>query len=77
MLLECFEGDPDVDIVFQRLLDQVKDGRGASVHAIVMLLDQLKSVKPDLESAAEKEQTGPDLKGNKHCICHLYNSALQ
>ncbi|XP_058228833.1 zinc finger and BTB domain-containing protein 40 isoform X4 [Hemibagrus wyckioides] len=63
MLLECFEGDPDVDIVFQRLLDQLKDGHGASVHAIVTLLDQIKSLKPDLESAEEKEQTGPDLKG--------------
>lgn len=63
MLLTCFEGDPDVDVVFQRLLDQVKDGCGVSVQGVVMMLDRIKILKPDVESLEEKEQTGPDLKG--------------
>lgn len=65
MLLECFEGDPNVDIVFQRLLDQVKNGCDISIQAVVTLLDQIKSLKPGLESVQvrEKEQTGPDQKG--------------
>lgn len=62
MLLECFEADPGVDVVFQRLLDQVRDGHDVSVQAVVMLLDQFKNLKPDLE-VEEKEQTGSDLKG--------------
>ncbi|XP_060766980.1 zinc finger and BTB domain-containing protein 40 isoform X2 [Neoarius graeffei] len=61
MLLECFEADPGVDVVFQRLLDQVRDGHDVSVQAVVMLLDQFKNLKPDLE-VEEKEQTGSDLK---------------
>lgn len=63
MLLECFEGDPGVDVVFQRLLDLVKDGREVSARAVVSLLDQIKSLKPDPESVEEREETGPDLKG--------------
>lgn len=65
MLLECFEGDPNVDIVFQRLLDQVKNGFDISIQAVVTLLDQIKSLKPGLESVQvrEKERTGPDQKG--------------
>ncbi|KAB5536820.1 hypothetical protein PHYPO_G00111720 [Pangasianodon hypophthalmus] len=64
MLLECFEGDPGVDVVFQRLLDQDNDGRDVSVQAVVTLLEKIKSIKPDLESVEVvlKEQTGPDLK---------------
>lgn len=67
MLLECFEGDPGVDAVYQRLLDQVKNGHGTlSVHTVVMMLEQINSLKPDPESAGmeEKKETGPELKGN-------------
>lgn len=65
MLLECFEGDPDVDVVFQRLLDQVKDECELTVQAVVKLLDQIKSLTRELGSVEvkEKEQTGPDLRG--------------
>lgn len=63
MLLECFEGDPGVDVVFQRLLDQLKDGRDTSVQAVVMMLDKIKSLKPEPESVEAREKTGPDLKG--------------
>lgn len=64
MLQECFEGAPGVEAVFQRLLEQVKDGHDVSVQALVMLRDQIKSLNPILESVEEEErkQTGPDCK---------------
>lgn len=66
MLLECFEGDPGADVVFQRLSDQVKDGRDVSVQAVVMLLDRIKILKLSLESVETKEgdKTGLNLKGS-------------
>ncbi|KAF5902744.1 zinc finger and BTB domain-containing protein 40 isoform X1, partial [Clarias magur] len=64
MLLECFEGDPGVDAVYQRLLDQVKNGHGTlSVHTVVMILEQINSLKPDPESVElEEKERGPELK---------------
>lgn len=61
MLLECFEGDPGAEAVSRRLSDRVKDERDITVQALVTLLDQIKSLKPDLESAGveEREHTGP------------------
>ncbi|TTB85616.1 Zinc finger and BTB domain-containing protein 40 [Bagarius yarrelli] len=67
MLLRGFEGDPDIDVVFQRLLDQVKDGCELTVQAVVLLLNQIKSLKADLGSVEvqEKEQTETDHKSKR------------
>lgn len=64
MLHECFEGASGGEMVFQRLLEQMKDGRDVSVQALVMLWDQIKSLMPNLVSVDEEErkQTRPDLR---------------
>ncbi|XP_053339538.1 zinc finger and BTB domain-containing protein 40 isoform X2 [Clarias gariepinus] len=78
MLLECFEGDPGVDAVYQRLLDQVKNGHGTlSVHTVVMKLEQINSLKPDSESAGmeEKKETGPELKVTEGSVVEVARSS--
>ncbi|XP_046731245.1 LOW QUALITY PROTEIN: zinc finger and BTB domain-containing protein 40 [Silurus meridionalis] len=54
MFLECSEGEPCV--AFQRLLDQVKEARDVSVQPVIMLLEQIKNLKPDLKSAEVEEE---------------------
>ncbi|KAL6464349.1 hypothetical protein MHYP_G00266660 [Metynnis hypsauchen] len=63
IVLECFEGDPGADVVFQHLLDQLKDKHDLSAQTFLTLLDQFKSLKLDLD-AAPVEQREPDLTGN-------------
>lgn len=72
MFLECFEGDPGAEVVFQRLSDQVMNERDVSVQAVAVLLDQIKSLKPDLESVEvkEREPTGPNLRGKHANSCY-------
>uniref|UniRef100_W5KH16 Zinc finger and BTB domain containing 40 n=1 Tax=Astyanax mexicanus TaxID=7994 RepID=W5KH16_ASTMX len=61
IILECFEGDEGVDVVFQRLVNRLKDERNLSAQTFLTLLEQVKSLKLDLDEMMV-DQTGPELK---------------
>ncbi|XP_066527831.1 zinc finger and BTB domain-containing protein 40 isoform X2 [Hoplias malabaricus] len=55
IMLECFEGGPGPDVVFQRLLDRLKDEHDLSDQTLLKLLEQLKSLKHHLTREQEME----------------------
>ncbi|XP_072522079.1 zinc finger and BTB domain-containing protein 40 [Salminus brasiliensis] len=62
IMLECFVGDEGVDVVFQRLLERLKDDRSMSAQTFLTLLEQVKSLQLDLDMTIV-HQSGPELKG--------------
>ncbi|XP_035376172.1 zinc finger and BTB domain-containing protein 40 isoform X1 [Electrophorus electricus] len=63
IILECFDGDPPIDVVFQHLLEHVRDKCDISAQNILVLLDLWKTLKPapELVHVDQRGQSGPQL----------------
>ncbi|XP_076860578.1 zinc finger and BTB domain-containing protein 40 isoform X2 [Brachyhypopomus gauderio] len=64
ILLECFDGDPPGEVVFQRLLEHVSDKVDMSAQSVLVFLDLWKTSQPVLEpmQVHQRHESGPQLK---------------
>lgn len=70
IILECFEGDPEADVVLQRLSDQLKDKHKLSTQTFLELLDRFESLRLDLEAVmVEQRGSEPQGKYTQKCKC--------